>query len=189
MAFRKPGKLGWTLIGIAALLALGAGAFVYGVKNHGLAMLDWADRTLAGTAGARQVRDGQAYGPLPAQQLDVFVPETPGPHPATQGIASEEQGISGSTRALGTLCCAGSALDSRGPARTAVEVDVKQGYKTLLLWLLLFVMLVAIYQISTHNPSVQEVAFSKFFEDVRTHQVERVQIEPSMSGDHTTRSS
>lgn len=81
MAFRKPGRLGWTLIIIAALLALGGGAFVYGVKNHGLAMLDWADRTLAGTAGARQVRDGQAYGPLPAQQLDVFVPETPGPHP------------------------------------------------------------------------------------------------------------
>lgn len=81
MAFRKPGKLGWTLITIAALLAALAGGFVYGVKNHGLAMLDWADRTLAGTKGARQVLDGAAYGPLPAQTVDVFVPEVPGPHP------------------------------------------------------------------------------------------------------------
>lgn len=77
----KPGKLGWTVITFAALAALLGGAFVYGVRNHGLAMLDWADRTLGGTEGMRQVVDGQPYGPLPAQRLDVFVPDTPGPHP------------------------------------------------------------------------------------------------------------
>lgn len=66
---------------VAALAALLLGAFAYGVRNHGLAMLDWADRALGGAAGYRQLVDAAPYGPLPAQHLDVFVPDTPGPHP------------------------------------------------------------------------------------------------------------
>lgn len=77
----KPGKLGWILITLAALAAVLGGAFAYGLRHHGLAMLDWADRAIGPAAGARQVVDGASYGPLPQQKIDVFVPPSPGPHP------------------------------------------------------------------------------------------------------------
>jgi len=56
-------------------------------------------------------------------------------------------------------------------------VDVKQGYKTLLLWVLLIVMMVAIWQITTHDQGHREVAFSEFVSEVQRQQVDRVEIE------------
>ncbi|MDQ3037131.1 MAG: ATP-dependent zinc metalloprotease FtsH [Myxococcota bacterium] len=53
---------------------------------------------------------------------------------------------------------------------------MKQSHKTLLLWLLLIVMMYAIYQLVTNDPAPQQVAFSEFITDVRAGRVERVQI-------------
>lgn len=51
--------------------------------RYGLDLLNAADRIAAGTEGARQVLSGHPYGPLPAQRLDLFVPDEPaaGPRP------------------------------------------------------------------------------------------------------------
>jgi cell division protease FtsH len=56
-------------------------------------------------------------------------------------------------------------------------VHVKQSHKTLLLWLLLIVMMYAIYQLVTNDPAPRQVAFSEFIGDVRGGRVEQVEIE------------
>ena len=54
---------------------------------------------------------------------------------------------------------------------------MKQSHKTLLLWLLLIVMMYAIYQLVTNDPAPRQVAFSEFIADVRAGRVEQVEIE------------
>ena len=58
------------------------------------------------------------------------------------------------------------------------EVYVKQSHKTLLLWLLLIVMMIAIYQLVEPSNNPQEVAFSQFVTDVRQGHVESVVVSP-----------
>jgi cell division protease FtsH len=55
---------------------------------------------------------------------------------------------------------------------------VKQSHKTLLLWLLLIVMMIAIYQLVEPSNNPQEVAFSQFVTDVRQGHVESVVVSP-----------
>ena len=55
---------------------------------------------------------------------------------------------------------------------------MKQSHKTLLLWLLLIVMMIAIYQLVEPSNNPQEVAFSQFVTDVRQGHVESVVVSP-----------
>jgi ATP-dependent Zn protease len=55
---------------------------------------------------------------------------------------------------------------------------VKQSHKTLLLWLLLIVMMIAIYQLVEPSDNPREVAFSQFVTDVRQGHVESVTVSP-----------
>ena len=73
--------MGWVLIGLALLVAALFGAWRYAMATNAVAVLDWADRTLAGTAGAVVLETGAAFGPDPAQRIEVIGPVTPGPHP------------------------------------------------------------------------------------------------------------
>ena len=73
--------MGWTLITLALIAAALFGAWRYAMATNAVALLDWADRTMGGTAGVAVAESGVAYGPLPAQRLEVIVPNTPGPHP------------------------------------------------------------------------------------------------------------
>jgi cell division protease FtsH len=59
---------------------------------------------------------------------------------------------------------------------------MKQSHKTLLLWLLLIVMMVVIWGLVGREPSPRVVAFSEFMSDVRSGQVESVDIEPRGEG-------
>jgi cell division protease FtsH len=53
---------------------------------------------------------------------------------------------------------------------------VKQSHKTLLLWVLLILMFVAIYHLVSDPDQTQSVAFSDFLNDVRNGHVEQVTI-------------
>ncbi len=53
---------------------------------------------------------------------------------------------------------------------------MKQSHKTLLLWLLLIAMMIAIYQLVEPSDNPREVAFSQFITDVRQGHVESVTI-------------
>jgi cell division protease FtsH len=53
---------------------------------------------------------------------------------------------------------------------------VKQSHKTLVLWVMLILMFVAIYNLVTESEQPRTVAFSEFVADVRANQVERVRI-------------
>ncbi len=55
---------------------------------------------------------------------------------------------------------------------------MKQSHKTLLLWLLLIVMMIAIYQLVEPSDNPREVAFSQFVTDVRQGHVESVTVAP-----------
>ena len=55
---------------------------------------------------------------------------------------------------------------------------MKQSHKTLLLWVLLILMFVAIYHLVSDPDQPQSVAFSDFITDVRNGQVEQVTIRP-----------
>jgi len=64
-----------------------------------------------------------------------------------------------------------------GPARSQVpEENVKQSHKTLVLWVMLILMFVAIYNLVTESEQPRTVAFSEFITDVRADQVEKVKI-------------
>ncbi len=53
---------------------------------------------------------------------------------------------------------------------------MKQSHKTLVLWVMLILMFVAIYNLVTESEQPRTVAFSEFMTDVRANQVERVRI-------------
>jgi len=55
---------------------------------------------------------------------------------------------------------------------------VKQSHKTLLLWVLLILMFVAIYNLVAEGDPPQSVAFSDFISDVRNGRVQQVVIRP-----------
>lgn len=73
--------MGWGLIVLALLAAALVGAWRYAMATNAVGLLDLADRTLAGTAGTSVLESGVAFGPDPAQQLEVIGPNGPGPHP------------------------------------------------------------------------------------------------------------
>jgi cell division protease FtsH len=63
---------------------------------------------------------------------------------------------------------------------------VKQSHKTLLLWVLLILMFVAIYSLVAQEDQPRSVAFSEFVTDVHEGRVERVEIRPmEHSGEYT----
>ena len=53
---------------------------------------------------------------------------------------------------------------------------MKQSHKTLVLWVMLILMFVAIYNLVTESEQPRTVAFSEFITDVRADQVEKVKI-------------
>lgn len=69
---------GWTVLALALLFA---GGWQLAHARGAAGLLDWADRTAAGTGGTALATSGAAYGAHPAQRLDVVVPNAPGPHP------------------------------------------------------------------------------------------------------------
>ncbi|MFM5949460.1 MAG: alpha/beta hydrolase [Novosphingobium sp.] len=65
--------LGLALLGAIAMLAWPA------IRDrYGLQILDAVDKVAGGTGGARLALKSAAYGPLPAQRLDLCVPDRPG---------------------------------------------------------------------------------------------------------------
>ena len=63
---------------------------------------------------------------------------------------------------------------------------MKQGHKTLLLWVLLILMFVAIYNLVAESDQPRSVPFSQFMNDVQSQKVERVEIRPlENSGEYT----
>lgn len=66
--------MSWTLITLALLGAALFGLFRYAVATNGVVLLEWADRAFGGTQGTRLALHDIAFGPLPAQQLEVVVP-------------------------------------------------------------------------------------------------------------------
>ncbi len=69
--------MGSTLITLVLLAAALFGLYRYAVATNGVALLDWADQTFGGTEGTKVALQDVAYGPLPAQQLEVIVPAAP----------------------------------------------------------------------------------------------------------------
>jgi cell division protease FtsH len=55
---------------------------------------------------------------------------------------------------------------------------VKQSHKTLLLWVLLILMFVAIYNLVAEGEQPRSVAFSDFYSDVQAGRVDKVEIRP-----------
>ncbi len=55
---------------------------------------------------------------------------------------------------------------------------MKQGHKTLLLWVLLLLMFVAIYNLVAHEGQPRDVPFSEFVTEVEAGRVERVEVRP-----------
>jgi cell division protease FtsH len=62
------------------------------------------------------------------------------------------------------------------PPRPSTEVDVKQSHKTLLLWVLLIVMFLAIWQVLQPGERKQQVSFSQFVSLVHSGQVTEIHI-------------
>ncbi len=63
---------------------------------------------------------------------------------------------------------------------------MKQGHKTLLLWVLLIVMFAAVYQLVADGKQAQVVPFSEFIADVESGQVARVEVRSmEHSGEYT----
>jgi cell division protease FtsH len=58
---------------------------------------------------------------------------------------------------------------------------VKQSHKTLILWVMLILMFVAIYNLVAEGEKPRTVAFSEFLNDVRNGHVEEVKIRPNDS--------
>ncbi len=73
--------MGWVLIVFAVTAATLFGAWRWALANNAVALLDWGDRLYGGNSGyALALADGQ-YGPLPAQRVEVIVPDTPAERP------------------------------------------------------------------------------------------------------------
>src|SRR5512143_2430745 len=78
------GRIGWMGWSIAILALIGAilfGAWRYALATNAVALLDWGDRVFAGSSGVRLALADSPFGPLPAQKLDVFVPDAPAADP------------------------------------------------------------------------------------------------------------
>ena len=58
------------------------------------------------------------------------------------------------------------------------SLPVKQSHKTLLLWVLLILMFVAIYNLVAEGEPPRTVVFSDFISDVRAGKVDKVEIRP-----------
>ncbi|HQS94961.1 alpha/beta hydrolase [Novosphingobium sp. 17-62-19] len=72
---RRMGWIGWTVLGLVLLGAVGVYTFRRALENNAVAVLDSADKLLNGGDGAmRQVADLR-YGNDPAQKLEMFVPQ------------------------------------------------------------------------------------------------------------------
>lgn len=78
---KRISRMGWVLIGLALLVAALFGAWRYAMATNAVALLEWSDRTLAGTAGTAVLESDVAYGTDPAQRIEVIGPGAPGPHP------------------------------------------------------------------------------------------------------------
>lgn len=74
--------MAWLALGtLGTVLAVLFGAWQYAHATNSVALLDMADKVLAGSSGNRfLVRDAR-FGPDPAQRIDVIAPDTQGPHP------------------------------------------------------------------------------------------------------------
>lgn len=73
--------MGWVLIVFAVTAATMFGAWRWALANNAVALLDWGDRLYGGNSGyALALADGH-YGPLPAQRVEVIVPDTPAERP------------------------------------------------------------------------------------------------------------
>lgn len=70
------GWLGWTVVTVLLLVALGLGALRHAVNTNGAAVLNGTDRLLRGD-GAMRLVAAERYGPDPAQKLEMFVPSAP----------------------------------------------------------------------------------------------------------------
>jgi acetyl esterase/lipase len=66
------------VLGLALLGVLAVWAWPAVRDRYGLQILNAADKVAGGTGGARLALQGAAYGPLPAQRLDLFVPDRDG---------------------------------------------------------------------------------------------------------------
>lgn len=72
---RRMGWIGWTVLCLVLLGAVGVYTFRRALENNAVAVLDSADKLLNGGDGAmRQVADLR-YGNDPAQKLEMFVPQ------------------------------------------------------------------------------------------------------------------
>ncbi|MCZ8320459.1 MAG: alpha/beta hydrolase [Novosphingobium sp.] len=78
---RRMGWIGWTVLILALLGGAIYGVWRYAHATGGVGLLEWADRTIGGTAGTALAASGVRYGSLPPQRLDIVVPNGPGPHP------------------------------------------------------------------------------------------------------------
>lgn len=74
--------MAWIALGaLSTVVAVLFAAWQYAHATNSVALLDLADKVLAGSSGSRVVVSDARFGPDPAQRIDVIAPETPGPHP------------------------------------------------------------------------------------------------------------
>lgn len=72
----------WFALVVPGLILLGLiGVWRYAHATNSVALLDLADKALAGTSGSRVVAGEASYGPDKAQRIEVIAPDRPGPHP------------------------------------------------------------------------------------------------------------
>lgn len=74
--------MAWIALGaLSTFVAVLFAAWQYAHATNSVALLDLADKVLAGTSGSKVLVSDARFGPDPAQRIDVIAPETPGPHP------------------------------------------------------------------------------------------------------------
>ena len=74
-------KMGWVMIAVALLAAVGFGLWRYALSTNSVAVLDWADLQIGGNAGYRIALADGRYGPLDAHKVEVIVPDQPAAAP------------------------------------------------------------------------------------------------------------
>ncbi len=75
MGRRTMSKLGWLMLTTVLVFVGLFAAYRYALATNGVALLDRVDRLIGGTAGTRLVLQDGRFGPLPAQRVDVVVPD------------------------------------------------------------------------------------------------------------------
>lgn len=74
--------MAWIALGaLSTVVAVLFAAWQYAHATNSVALLDLADKVLAGTSGSKVLVSDARFGPDPAQRIDVIAPDTPGPHP------------------------------------------------------------------------------------------------------------